>query len=290
MAKRRRTYRDALNDKRRILENADGVFVDAVQSTARSIWAKIKKIIDGISRSGGKFAPDETDRQTLLTVTRELTSVFADSTIGKKFDAFQRNFDRVEKLNHEYFDKRHGLDTRRINVSAEKRMIIENISNGLAANAGLRYNVVNPLREILFRYVTNGSNINEAEQYLRDWILGTNQNDGRILRYTKQLTMDALGQFDGTINQKILTEFDMPKFRYVNSIIKTTRQNCREMVQGSGKFADLKQDDGTYLVADIPKIIERSRNGAGWNKATTPETYLVYRGGYNCRHTLVPSL
>jgi hypothetical protein len=29
-------------------------------------------------------------------------------------------------------------------------------------------------------------------------------------------------------------------------------------------------------------------NGRGMNDATTPETFALYRGGYNCRHMAIP--
>jgi len=44
------------------------------------------------------------------------------------------------------------------------------------------------------------------------------------------------------------------------------------------------------LFSDLQSEIEWAfNNGTGMNKSTTPDTFAIYRGGYNCRHEAIPT-
>jgi hypothetical protein len=290
VATRRKTAADILRQKFAILSKADEVFYEAVESTSRAIYKQVVGLMRKFTTKGGKYAPTETDNQILLRVQRQVQQAFAESTLGRKVEQFVKNFDKLDALNQEYYKVAHDLDIGRLKLTVAKKMQIEAIVQGLDAGKGLQVNVTQPLRQIIVRHVTMGSNVNEAEQVVRDYLLGKGQEGGKLLRYTRQLTMDALNQYNGTVQQAVADEYDMPKFRYVHSLIKTSRRNCIELVNGTGAFADLRQDDGTYLRADIPKIVQRAQGRAGWNPACTASTFFIYRGGYNCRHDCIPSL
>lgn len=292
MAKRkdkRRTSATIVKDKDEILDEADKGFLSSIQSTAIALYAQLIGIMKKITMTDGKFAPSETDNQILVSINKEINRVFANSTVSSKLAGYLTNFDRIENLNIEYFALQN-LDITKLSLSAEKKLIIDRITDGLSPTRGLKTNIANPLKTQLYRFVTSGSSLTDAEDYLRTWIKGDGNRAGHLERYVRQLTQDGLSQYDGTINQKVRDEYDMPYFRYVGSVIKTTRKHCSDLVNHAGVFSDLKKVNGKYRVEDIPAIVRRSKGLPGWNSATTPETFFTYRGGYGCRHQIIPSL
>ncbi|MFN9108950.1 MAG: hypothetical protein ACK5XN_02555, partial [Bacteroidota bacterium] len=108
--------------------------------------------------------------------------------------------------------------------------------------------------------------------------VGTPELNGLYSRYVKQVSRDALGQFDGQINAKIADEFGLDAFRYVGSIIDDSRSQC---VRWVGKRILEKSEMQS-------EINWANNNGSGMIPGTTPENFLVYRGGYNCRHRAIP--
>jgi hypothetical protein len=94
----------------------------------------------------------------------------------------------------------------------------------------------------------------------------------------KQISRDALGQFDGQINAIIADEFGLDAFRYVGSIIDDSRAQC---VRWVGKRILEKSEMQS-------EIAWANNNGSGMIPGTNPDNFLVFRGGYNCRHRAIP--
>jgi hypothetical protein len=109
-------------------------------------------------------------------------------------------------------------------------------------------------------------------------VIGTPELNGLYSRYVKQISRDALGQFDGQINAIIAEEFGLDAFRYVGSLIDDSRPQC---VRWVGKRILEK--------SEMPEQIAwANNNGSGMIPGTNPDNFLVFRGGYNCRHRAIP--
>ena len=60
------------------------------------------------------------------------------------------------------------------------------------------------------------------------------------------------------------------------------------MVNETGFAADLVVN-GKFLTRDIPKIIRAGQNSSGWIPGTNRSNFFVNRGGYGCRHQIIPT-
>jgi hypothetical protein len=116
------------------------------------------------------------------------------------------------------------------------------------------------------------------ENFLTAYVVGTPELNGLYSRYVKQISRDALGQFDGQINAIIADEFGLDAFRYVGSIIDDSRAQC---VRWVGKRILEKSEMQS-------EIAWANNNGTGMIPGTNPDNFLVFRGGYNCRHRAIP--
>ncbi len=110
---------------------------------------------------------------------------------------------------------------------------------------------------------------------------------GLFRRYAGQVATDSLNGYDGAVNDVIRDSFQLDGFRYVGSLIDDSRQNCIELVNGSGEFEKFAIRPGTYRTEDLQAIIDIAKYRPGWNPATTTQTFAQYRGGYRCRHQVI---
>jgi hypothetical protein len=95
-------------------------------------------------------------------------------------------------------------------------------------------------------------------------------------RYAGQILNDSLRDFDATLNFNKSKDAGLTFVKYYGDVIPTTRQICRNIVNGVIKS---KRRDGLFTIDEVRRIWS-SRSWSG-KKAGDP---LIVRGGYNCRH------
>lgn len=258
----------------------------AVEKLERGVYKLVRGLLGQFATERGRLLATNENRFTLLRLDTPLLN-FLGVEMGSLVPDYVEDFDELERLNRAIYS---GLLTpaeaatlSRLNFSAERTYLRDEVIRSLTSLEGLRTNVVLPVRKILYRGITFRTPIREIESQLRTEIL-SKDSSSRLLRYSRQVTQDAVSQFDGAINDRIRDDLQLDGIVYVGSLIKTSRSNCRELVQGSGRFGDLAVEPGMYRVADLPKIVDRARGRSGWNEACTPETFAQFRGGWGCRH------
>ena len=95
-------------------------------------------------------------------------------------------------------------------------------------------------------------------------------------RFAGQILNDSLRDFDATLNFNKANDAGLTFVKYYGDVIPTTRQICRNLINGVIKS---KRSDGLFTIGEVRRIWS-SRSWSG-KKAGDP---LVVRGGYNCRH------
>ena len=95
-------------------------------------------------------------------------------------------------------------------------------------------------------------------------------------RYAGQILNDSLRDFDATLNFNKAQDAGLTFVKYYGDVIPTTRDICRNIINGVIKA---KRKDGLFTVDEVRRIWA-SRSWSG-KKSGDP---LVVRGGYNCRH------
>ena len=95
-------------------------------------------------------------------------------------------------------------------------------------------------------------------------------------RYAGQILNDSLRDFDATLNFNKANDAGLTFVKYYGDVIPTTRDICRNIVNGVIKS---KRQGGLFTIDEV-KQLWASRSWSG-KKSGNP---LVVRGGYNCRH------
>lgn len=286
-----------------LLDRASDVFVTKIKQVEKRVLALIESLLKDFTIDDGRFRNISANRRKLISLDNAILTILNEARLGAEVAVYLKNFDEIERLNRLIYEgflntgdigrlSRMGFDLQRLDI-------IEQVVLGLTDPGVLKANVANPVRKLIIQSVAMERGVAETEKLLRQRIISVDGSSSEMLRYVRTITQDAVSQYDGALNDAIRDELDLDGFAYVGSVVKTTRQNCFDLVRGTGKYRDLAIRKGVYRVADIPKIIERARRceihhstgkndcGSGFNSAVTPETFGTYRMGYGCRHTLL---
>jgi len=158
--------------------------------------------------------------------------------------------------------------------------------------SGISANITGEIHNLLRSAISTGGSYNSLNQQLRDFIINNDTGEGQLLKYTKQITTDALNQFSGEYSSVISSDLGFEWFRYSGSNIETTRPFClacreRQWFHLSeiptilkGYFPEFKKYNG--------KIYKKTGLPQGMVPGTDITNFQVYRGGYNCGHQWRP--
>jgi hypothetical protein len=147
-------------------------------------------------------------------------------------------------------------------------------------------NILDPIKSILNQNITTGGSYADFNEQLRDWIIGNDKAEGNILKYTKQITTDALHQYNAQYHEIIAQDLQFNWGQYVGSLITTSREFCVYLTKKRWVHK-----------SELPVIIEGNIDGHncklskvtglpyGMIPGTNSDNFKVRRGGYSCRHS-----
>lgn len=263
----------------RTVSAANQTFFDSLPATEQRIFAAVSKHVQKFSSDGENYVFD--DGNVLLTnqVERIILDALQSSKYPSDVNGFLRNFETLKQYNFDIHGNVNDLSPDELGelINPIQRATVEQTLQGLTGS-GVSTNFVEPIRTGIFQNIVAGSTKSDLEAYLRRYILGNPDVDGLLSRYVKQVSRDALNQFDGQVNAKIANQFGLDAYRYVGSLIEDSRPQCRRWVAME-----------VIQTKDLPaEIAWMNANGTGAIPGTSPETFSIYRGGYNCRHSAIP--
>lgn len=288
-----------LKQRLELLAEAEDELFESIEKSERAIYRAILQVLQRFTKEG-KLDPEMDDTELFAALARALDEVIDESTYASKVQKFLPSFDEIDDLSLELYQEILPVAINRLPISVEKKQMVQDIITKLLGAQSIKDNLRRPLQRILFRQITYGADFETAKGILFDFIVSDPERNGYILRYVKQIARDAISQYIGLTNQKIAEEYEeyLDGFIYLGSIIKTSRQNCVDLVSPmvtldgfpvpTGRFSDLRVGPATYRIADIPEIISRAEGRPGWIPGTSPANFFQNRAGYNCRHDALP--
>jgi hypothetical protein len=124
---------------------------------------------------------------------------------------------------------------------------------------------------------------------LREQLVTMEEKPGMLSKYTKTFVVDAFGEFSGQGNKIIADALDSEWFAYEGSNITTTREFCEHLTKKryvhKSEIPDLLKGriDGHQC-----KMNEKTGLPLGMKEDTNANNFIEHRGGWNCRHQLMP--
>lgn len=262
-------------------DRAIKAFIDAIPAVQKKIYSKLLDELKQLTLySDGSIKNNLENIKRISRIKKELENIVLDKKYLTSVSEYLTAFETVEKIQNIYFSKLSS-DFTPMKVLAEvKKQAITDTAEMLTRN-GVDVNFLNPIKEIIKTNITSGGSYAELTEQLRKEILGTPDLDGKLMKYAQQVTTDAINQYSAQYMKIITDDLGLVWFRYVGSLIKTSRPFCVALVKKSYVHKD-----------EFPEILKGNIDGkkvslAGLNANTTPDNFQILRGGWNCGHQLI---
>jgi hypothetical protein len=245
-----------------------------------------EQVIDWIKKFetyNGYVLRSQRNDDRLLAFKRAVERFLLRSGYSDMVQNFLVNFDELQENQKTVQKGLNNLSLTQSFLNPYKRYAVKSVISGMEGN-GLDQKVLAPIESTMFYTVTQGGSLTDLIKSVEGIINTTQQRAGLLTSNAIQVSRDALGQYNGTVNDAIAIEYEMDGILYVGSLVKDSREQCKRWVD----YETFGQP-GLIPVKNLPGEIRWAyANGTGMIPGTTPETFRQFRGGYNCRHEAYP--
>jgi len=270
-----------------IIDDAINKFQERIPDVQMRLYEQLSDELDALKTSGGRILSTTENLKLIISIKNKLEKLLLNNDYVSQVKNLLTAFDAISDFHNNYFSQFNAKFKPGQTLALIKQMSIEATVNSLT-EAGIGANIIEPINNILRVNTTTGGSKAKMNEILRNNIISNDTGDGSLLRYSKQITTDALNQFSAQYNKQVASDLGLEWFMYVGSNLTTTRPWCEAMT-------GLK-----YIhISELPEAIKGVVNGekiplssktnlpAGMIPGTNAQNVMVYRGGYNCGHQLV---
>lgn len=257
------------NRSLRAVERLNKVVVSVQNDAYGDVIVVLKKLaLD----SDGYILQNAENRAIIREANRAFSRALENSGYVDGLNQFTVTFNVIDDLNAEYFQDFNGFSPNRQFMKSLQKQAVLDIEKMLL-NEGLEAQIKQPLLQILNQNINSGGSFTGMLDQVRNYIKGTDA-DGRLLRYSKQITKDLLFNYSRTYQSAVASDLGLEFYLYVGGIIRTSRDWCREK---AGNYFHHKEIEGWA-----------SEEWSGKRADTTENSIFIYAGGYGCLHQILP--
>ncbi len=285
----------ASKDIQKVLDAVDNGLIDfneAIPAIQEQIYRRLLRFQKELIVQGDTITNSARNIKLLSDLKTDLESIILDDTdYLESVTKLGKLYEKVDTLNNNYFKAlEKKFKPPKVLEAIRKQSVTLMVES--MTESGLNTSLITPIREMIMTYTTTGGSYSKMTKELNNFINGTPEIDGALVKYTKQIATDSINQYTATVNSVISSDLGWEWYRYVGSNIKTTRTFCKALTQ--------KQ---YYHISELPKIIKgnfeefKAMKGQIYDRTGLPEgmyedtntsNFPVYRGGYNCGHQAYP--
>lgn len=198
----------------------------------------------------------------------ELSKTIQNGAIADGFVTLLAGYKEIVTIANEYFSALSSAYKKDLYREIYKESILY-LKESLTG-AGISQIVANNVVNVLYEKNMQGTTKKELRNFLKEYFSDTPKK----FRYVEQIVTDALYQMTSTYQLKIAEDLKIEYYYYAGTKMKTSRSFC---VSRYGKVFTKKE------IQSWPELI-----WSGKIPGTDKNNIFVYRGGYNCRHTIRP--
>lgn len=269
---------DLLKEKTDRLESVPDRLVERIQSAERSLLAQINILLGEFDRDqNGNLLANVNNLTRLQALKPRLEELFVGSEYVEAVREFAQEFDKQTGLNKEYYDAL--MDYVESSELTAMTQLNKQQAVGLLMEGAIDANFFDPIVGVMTESVNTNASFVETVQAIKIITQGGEVDGsvvlGRLSRYAKQIAYDSMAISDRTYNQQVAKEMDIQFYRYTGGTINDTRDFCSQRNGRVWHKNEIEQWSGLQW--------------QGKHRATSSGTIFVLLGGYNCRHSLIPT-
>lgn len=275
---------------------------EAVERFNKRIPAAQKDMLDGIEEElrrldlkDGRIKPTVANLKVIASIKNKLLKLILTEDYLSEVKEFAQAFKDVSSLQNEFWKSVEAKFKPSSILKEIQSQAIGDTVNKLTEQ-GIGLNVTSTIEDVLRANITSGGPYKDFIKQFRELIVGTNETEGIVAQRAKQVTTDAIHQYNANYTQIISSDLGYEWFAYQGSDIKTTRPFCDAMSDRRyfhvSEIPDLLAAEDLYYTKDSQtlkvQIYPKTGLPAGMIPGTNPENFFIRRGGYNCGHQIRP--
>ncbi len=272
-----------------IILKAVGDFNAGLEKSQVTAYNKLIALIKDLKLDArGNIKSTAENIKLLRSINKAMEDTLLTDTYKKRVANYVGEFSKIQGAQAVYFNTiKKGFDGVAV-LESIKTQSIENVISTLT-ESGLQEYFTNPIKNIITRNITTGGSYAALQEELRTYILGSEDIDGRFLRYTKTITTDSIRDFNSTYNDGISNYLGLDFKKYTGGLKDTSRAFC---IERNGKYFHLEEIKawGRGEKCCGLKLPDLKNGGPSWDgmrKGTNESNITTFRGGNGCNHQFI---
>lgn len=231
------------------------------------------------------------------SIKAKMQSLILTDDYIKQVQGFVDSYTQIATLQNQYWKAAESTFTPKPLLREIRLQAVDDTVNSLTEN-GVGPNIADEISQILRTAITSGGSYKSLEDQLRSTLTDTNDSEGLLSKYARQITTDAINQYTRQYTQTVADDLGYQWYSYANSLIETSRPFCIAMHERDFFNVDeipslLKAKGLTYTnpktgAKEKVPIYDKTGLPQGMYPTETPANFLTLLGGYNCGHQARP--
>lgn len=233
---------------------------DFIATLDKTITGRVKATVDNLKR--------------VNAFRRQLDKSFIQGEYVDSVSQFIKGFDTTAVIINEYFvSVVKEFQANKAIYQAVRQANIDTTVSSMLGN-GVSSNIKEPIVKMLQQNIAGATDIKALRTLLRNEILGTPSASPLLTRYVNQISNDALYQAESNYLQAVSNDLELQHAFYQGTVIGDSRTFCAER---AGKY---------YTMDEVRSW--GNLKWAGQIKGTNSSNIMTNRGGYFCKHLIIP--
>jgi len=281
-------------DFKKILDQIDdskSTFIEQIPASQTDMLQSLDEELRKLDLDDGKIKTTVAKLKIVSNIKNKLLKVILTDSYKSQVSNFLKSFDRITQLQNDYWRTIEKKFKPSSIMKEIKKIAITDTATKLM-EAGLDANVAEPIKQILTHNITQGGSYKDMQAQLKESIITTDKSSGLLDRYTKQVTVDSVNQYNRNYTQIASSDLGFEWYAYQNTLINTSRPFCIAMHERRyfhvSEIPDLLKAKDLYYTRNgkLVQVPLNKKTGLpdGMYPTTTVENFLTLLGGYNCGH------
>lgn len=267
-----------------VLEKETARFGKKLPALQKQMLDELQPLLKEFKISGGKILNNVHNLKLLGTIQNKLEKVILNKEYTNGVKTLLDAFDQLSDLNMQYFKSFNQKFTPSETLPLIKQLMVEKTINDLVGQ-GMKQNVIAPVRSIIQQNTITGGSYADFQEEVANYIKGTPQKDGVMVRHAGQIAKDAINQYNAQYHDALAQDLNFDWLRYVGSNLETSREFCVLLTEKEWVHRSELQTviNGTIDGKEL-KLSNTTKLPVGMIPGTNVDNFKVRRGGYNCGH------
>ncbi len=272
----------ALSDLEDASQEIINKLLKSIPESSDEIFNEVYDFMTTLKKNpNGTFAQTTENLSAISKFRPKLDGIIEGTGYNDAVYAFTADFKNIESLMGDVFTSMSVTVPQDALFDQVTTISIQNSIDNLLGN-GLSANYNEGIMNIMKDGVTAGADKIALKEQLSAYILGSPESSNKLIKYVDQVSGDLVHQYQSNYMSIISQDLGGKYYLYKGTKIRDSRQFCKHLAGHVYTESELKAYINQQLTLN---------GGAGWDgmiPGTNWSNFAQNRGGYRCRHTLVP--